>query len=140
LTTQWNNEVTMSLPTAVIHPLWVRVCHWINALAMAGMVFSGWRIYNASPLFPFTFPSSFTLGGWLGGALQWHFAMMWVLGINGLIYCTLGIVTGRFARTFFPLSVKGLLKDMALALRENCSMPISTTTTWCKNWPTCWPY
>lgn len=107
----------MSLPTAVIHPLWVRVCHWINALAMAGMVFSGWRIYNASPLFPFTFPSSFTLGGWLGGALQWHFAMMWVLGINGLIYCTLGIVTGRFARTFFPLSVKGLLKDMALALR-----------------------
>lgn len=87
-----------------IHPLWLRCCHWVNVVAVAGMLFSGWRIYNASPLFPFTFPAQFTLGGWLGGALQWHFAMMWVLILNGVIYIVLGVFTGRFLNKLFPLS------------------------------------
>lgn len=69
-----------------VHPLWLRCCHWVNAVAIAGMLFSGWRIYNASPLFHFKFPTSLTLGGWLGGALQWHFTLMWVLVINGAVY------------------------------------------------------
>ena len=43
------------------------------------MIGSGWQIYNASPLFDFTFAKSITLGGWLGGAIQWHFAAMWLL-------------------------------------------------------------
>ncbi|MFU0880378.1 cytochrome b/b6 domain-containing protein [Kluyvera cryocrescens] len=102
---------------ANIHPLWLRCCHWVNAIAIAGMLFSGWRIYNASPLFDFTFPASLTLGGWLGGALQWHFAMMWVLGINAVVYLTLGITTGRFRRKFFPLSPRELIGDLRQALR-----------------------
>lgn len=102
---------------ANIHPLWLRCCHWVNAIAIAGMLFSGWRIYNASPLFDFTFPASLTLGGWLGGALQWHFAMMWVLGINALVYLTLGIITGRFRHKFFPLSPRELFDDLRQALR-----------------------
>lgn len=102
---------------ANIHPLWLRCCHWVNAIAIAGMLFSGWRIYNASPLFDFTFPTSLTLGGWLGGALQWHFAMMWVLGINALVYLTLGIITGRFRHKFFPLSLRELFDDLRQALR-----------------------
>ncbi|WP_052284304.1 cytochrome b/b6 domain-containing protein [Kluyvera genomosp. 1] len=102
---------------ANIHPLWLRCCHWVNAIAIAGMLFSGWRIYNASPLFDFTFPASLTLGGWLGGALQWHFAMMWVLGINALVYLTLGTITGRFRRKFFPLSLRELIHDLYQALR-----------------------
>ena len=57
-----------------IHPLYVRLTHWINALAILIMIGSGWQIYNASPLFPFTFPNGVTLGGWLAGALLWHFA------------------------------------------------------------------
>ncbi len=64
---------------ATIHPAWVRVCHWINALAILVMVGSGWQIYDASPLFDFRFPRSIALGQWLGGALLWHFAAMWVL-------------------------------------------------------------
>ena len=52
----------------VIHPLYVRITHWINALAICVMIGSGWQIYNASPLFAFTFPGSITLGGWLAGA------------------------------------------------------------------------
>ena len=63
----------------IIHPLWMRVCHWVNALAILIMIGSGWQIYNASPLFDFIFPRSITLGGWLAGALLWHFAAMWVL-------------------------------------------------------------
>ena len=79
-------------PRPVIHPLWVRITHWINAVAMLVMIGSGWEIYNASPLFAFTFPNSITLGGWLAGALLWHFAAMWVLAINGLVYLALGLV------------------------------------------------
>src|SRR3954454_22784794 len=87
----------------LVHPLWVRVTHWINALAILVMIGSGWQIYNASPLFPFTFPRSITLGGWLAGALLWHFAAMWVLVINGIVYITLGLVTGRFRRKLLPI-------------------------------------
>jgi thiosulfate reductase cytochrome b subunit len=87
----------------VIHPGWVRLTHWINAVAMLVMIGSGWEIYNAAPLFAFTFPRSITLGGWLAGALLWHFAAMWVLAINGLIYLVLGLVTGRFRRKLLPI-------------------------------------
>src|SRR5713226_10771414 len=88
---------------AVIHPLWVRLTHWINALAVAVMIGSGWEIYNASPLFPFVFPPAITLGGWLAGALLWHFAAMWLLVVNGFIYLVLGIATGRFQRKLVPV-------------------------------------
>jgi hypothetical protein len=40
---------------------------------MVLMIMSGWQIYNASPLFSFQLSRSITLGGWLGGALLWHF-------------------------------------------------------------------
>ena len=49
--------------TKVIQPVWVRIVHWINAVAIVLMIMSGWQIYNASPLFNFTFSSSITLGG-----------------------------------------------------------------------------
>ena len=101
----------------VIHPGWVRLTHWINAVAMLVMIGSGWEIYNASPLFPFTFPRSITLGGWLAGALLWHFAAMWVLAINGLVYLTLGIATGRFRRKLFPIRPADVISDALSALR-----------------------
>ena len=101
----------------VIQPAWVRIAHWINALAMILMIMSGWQIYNASPLFNFTFSRSITLGGWLGGALQWHFAAMWFLAINGLIYLAFNLFSGRLKRRFFPVSPKGVLQDLWAALR-----------------------
>src|SRR3954454_23441530 len=93
-----NAERTAVVPAKVIQPAWVRTLHWINAVAMILMIMSGWQIYNASPLFGFRFSSAITLGGWLGGALQWHFAAMWLLMVNGLAYLTLGLITGRFRR------------------------------------------
>jgi thiosulfate reductase cytochrome b subunit len=102
--------------TRVIHPLWVRVCHWINAIAILVMVGSGWQIYNASPIFPFVFPRQITLGGWLAGGIMWHFAAMWVLVINGLVYVTLGFTTGRFRRKLWPITPRAVFADAKAAL------------------------
>jgi len=100
----------------VIHSAWVRVCHWINALAVLMMVGSGWQIYDASPLFDFRFPKSIALGQWLGGALLWHFAAMWLLVVNGLVYLILGIATGRFRRKLLPISPAAVIADAKAAL------------------------
>jgi thiosulfate reductase cytochrome b subunit len=104
-----------------IHPLWVRLTHWINALAILAMIGSGWQIYNASPLFDFTFSRSYALGNWLGGALLWHFAAMWVLVINGLVYLILGIVTGRFRRKLLPIYPSQVFADIRSALAFSLS-------------------
>ena len=100
-----------------IHPLIVRIAHWINALAILVMVTSGWRIYNASPLFDFRIPDTLTLGGWLAGALQWHFAAMWLLAANGLVYVAYGIASGHFRRKLFPITFGAVLHDVLAALR-----------------------
>jgi thiosulfate reductase cytochrome b subunit len=106
----------------LIHPRWVRVTHWINVLAMFMMIGSGWQVYNASPLFrALSFPTEVTLGGWLGGALLWHFAAMWLLAINGIVYVTLGIVTGRFRRKLLPIRPRDVVNDTLAALRGKLS-------------------
>jgi thiosulfate reductase cytochrome b subunit len=109
---------TMTTPLAVatIHPAWVRITHWINAIAILVMIGSGWQIYDASPLFPFNFPKSIALGQWLGGGLLWHFAAMWVLAINGIVYLTLGLVSGRFRRKLLPITPSQVLADAKAAL------------------------
>ena len=104
-----------------IHPVWVRLTHWVNALAMLMMIGSGWQIYDASPLFPFTFPSAITLGDWLAGALLWHFAAMWLLVVNGLVYVTLGLATGRFRRKLLPLRPGQVIADARAALSGHLS-------------------
>jgi len=104
-----------------IHPLWLRITHWLNAVAVLVLVTSGWRIYDASPLFPFEIPTALTLGGWLGGALQWHFAAMWLLAANGLVYLAMNLASGRLWRKFFPLSISGIWHDALAALRGQLS-------------------
>lgn len=106
-------------PKRVIHPVWVRITHWLNALAMIVMIGSGWQIYNASPLFDFVFPRSITLGGWLAGGIMWHLAAMWLLVANGLLYLTLGIASGRFRRKLLPIRAADVIRDIkdALAFR-----------------------
>ncbi|AKJ69779.1 cytochrome B561 [Pandoraea thiooxydans] len=103
--------------TPAIHPAWLRTMHWLNAVAVIVMVLSGWRIYDASPIFGFSFPPGITLGGWLAGALLWHFAAMWLLAINGVLYLAFNLFTGRFARKFFPLRPAEILRDLGAALR-----------------------
>jgi thiosulfate reductase cytochrome b subunit len=100
----------------VVHPLYVRITHWVNAVAVVVMIMSGWQIYNAAPLYPFTFPSGVTLGGWLAGALLWHFAAMWVFVVNGLVYVAVGLATGRLRRRLWPIRPGELVRDVRAAL------------------------
>ena len=107
--------------STAIHPLIVRVCHWLNVIAVLIMIFSGWRIYDASPIFRFEFPSGITLGGWLAGALQWHFAAMWLLVINGLVYVLYGVLSGHYRRSLFPLRVNAMRREFANLLHGRVS-------------------
>jgi len=116
-----SDQHAASSPAKVIQPAWVRTVHWINAVATILMIMSGWQIYNASPLFAFKFSSSLTLGSWLGGALLWHFAAMWLLMVNGLVYLTLGFATGRFRNKLLPITPAGVIADTKAALTGKLS-------------------
>ena len=111
----------MDNETRLIHPLWLRLTHWINAIAVIVLATSGWRIYNASPFLGFAIPGNITLGGWLGGAIQWHFAAMWLLVGNGLVYLACNSISGRLGRKFFPISPRALLADVLAALKGTLS-------------------
>ncbi len=115
--------VPVSGSAATVHPLWVRITHWVNAVAMLLMIGSGWQIYDASPLplFRFEFPLAITLGGDLPTGLAWHFAAMWLLVANGIVYLTLGFATGRFRAKLLPIRPREVARDLAAALRGRLS-------------------
>ena len=92
-----------------IHPLPLRVMHWLNAIAIITLIGSGWEIYNASPFLPFVFPQWLTIGQWLGGAIAWHLAAIWLLMLNGLAYLIWGIASGHFRRKLWPISPRAVL-------------------------------
>jgi thiosulfate reductase cytochrome b subunit len=112
---------TTTLREPSIHPAWMRTSHWLNAVAVVVMAASGWRIYDAAPLYAVRFPETITLGGWLGGALQWHFAGMWLLALNGIVYLALNGSTGRLAHKFFPLTPSVVWRDLRDALHGRLS-------------------
>jgi thiosulfate reductase cytochrome b subunit len=116
-----SDEHAGSTKARVIQPAWLRALHWTNAFAMVLMIMSGWQIYNASPLFGFTFSKTITLGGWLAGALLWHFAAMWLLMVNGLIYLAVGLATGRFRKKLLPITPEGVISDTRAALTGKLS-------------------
>lgn len=100
-----------------LHPLPVRIMHWINAFAMIVMIGSGWEIYNDEIIFGWlTFPKAIVIGTWAATALQWHFFGMWILGINGLCYLAYGLATGRFRRKLLPIRPRELVSDIKGAL------------------------
>ncbi len=117
----------------VLHPLMVRITHWLNAVAILVMIGSGWRIYNQEPLFGFTFPVWMTLGGqpdisqhWhnetgLAGALQWHFAAMWLLFVSLIAYLVYGLTSGHFRRSLLPVRPQEVTRDLLAALRGRLS-------------------
>src|ERR1700722_11550232 len=114
--------------TTVPRPHWVvRVTHWVAVVAIPIMVGSGLRIFNAYPAFarrgqsfccyPFAnhpIPAQFTFGGWLGGARHWHFAMMWVLVADGLIYLAFLYLHGEW-RDLVPR--RGDIRDSVQMVR-----------------------
>lgn len=103
------------LASPAIHGRIVRLTHWVNALAFLILLLSGWKIYNASPVFAFRLPNELTLGGWLGGALLWHFAAIWLLALNGLLYLGHGFLSGHFRRKLWPVSPAAVWADIRAA-------------------------
>jgi thiosulfate reductase cytochrome b subunit len=105
-----------------LHPLPLRVMHWINAVAIIIMIGSGWRIYNDDVLFGWLhFPDFLVIGNWAQYGLQWHFFGMWIFVINGLAYLIYGVATRRFRRKLFPISVREILATVGEALRLRLS-------------------
>jgi thiosulfate reductase cytochrome b subunit len=101
-----------------LHPLPLRIMHWVNAVAMVVMIGSGWKIYNDEVLFGWLhFPDWITVGREAQHALQWHFFAMWILMINGLCYLVYGFVTGRFRRKLLPIRPSAVIADIRDALR-----------------------
>jgi thiosulfate reductase cytochrome b subunit len=104
--------------SARLHPLGLRIMHWVNALAMIVMIGSGWEIYNDEVIFGWLhFPHWMTIGGGAEGALQWHFAAMWLLMLNGLCYLGYGLATGRFRRKLLPVWPGEVIATVRDALR-----------------------
>ena len=101
---------------AVAHPATIRFLHWVWVYAIGCMVFSGWQIYNASPSLPFSFPRWTGLGGWLGGALAWHFSAMWLLAVDGMAYLAYGFISGHFRRDLGIPTPRAVVRDFWSAL------------------------
>jgi Ni/Fe-hydrogenase b-type cytochrome subunit len=99
------------------HPYVVRMCHWIGALAVTLLMLSGLEIFAAFPSFGdkvpqvdlFVPPAAARLGGWLGGALQWHLTFAWVLVISGVSYLIYQVISGNIWQVLFvPRDVPGV--------------------------------
>jgi thiosulfate reductase cytochrome b subunit len=115
----------------------VRVTHWITVIVLAGLVTSGLQIYEAYARFgnrggrllpdPFagtSFPAWSRLGGWLAGALNWHFALMWPLVGAGLVYTAYLAASGEWRALFFrPRDVPAAIGMMGYYLRLRRSHP-----------------
>jgi thiosulfate reductase cytochrome b subunit len=104
--------------SARLHPLPLRIMHWINAAAIFIMIGSGWRIYNDDVLFGWLqFPDFLVIGKWAQYGLQWHFFGMWIFVLNGIAYLSYGIATGRFRRKLFPIRLREVFATVGDALR-----------------------
>jgi thiosulfate reductase cytochrome b subunit len=103
---------------ARLHPLPLRVMHWINAIAIFIMIGSGWKIYNDDVILGWLhFPDWIVIGKWAQYGLQWHFFGMWIFVLNGIAYLGYGIATGRFRQKLFPITLRELFATVGDALR-----------------------
>ena len=100
-----------------LHPVVVRLTHWLNAIVLVVMAGSGLEIFAAFPSFGgkipqhdlIELPEALRLGGWLGGALQWHFTFAWLFTAGGMAYVSYQVLSGRWRQTAFRLSdVRGV--------------------------------
>ena len=129
----------------------VRITHWVNAIALTIMIGSGLRIFNAYPAFarrgetfccyPFEhtpIPAKLTFGGWLGGARNWHFAMMWVLVVERSRLPRVHLSARRVARPRAAARRRARLGRDGEILSRRCERIIRAraSTTRCSAWRT----
>ena len=96
----------------------VRIMHWVNAVAMLVMIGSGWGIYDDDVILRgLHVPQWLRLGNWAAESLLWHFAGMWIVALNGLIYLIYGVVTGRFRERMLPIRLGEIIQTVRETLR-----------------------
>ena len=100
-----------------LHPVPLRLMHWVNAITIVFMILSGWKIYEDEVIFGWLhFPDWLTIGPWAQHGLQVHFFFMWILVLNGLAYLAYGFATGRFRRMLLPIRPRDIVQDVKDAL------------------------
>ena len=114
----WDSQKTgMPVRAAYEHPFLVRLCHWINSVSLLVLIASGLRIFRAFPSFGpkipqvdlVNIPKQLTLGGWLGGALQWHFTFIWIYMVTGALYIAYEIFSRNYRQVLFmPRDIRGV--------------------------------
>ncbi len=113
---------SIARPQQRLHPLALRIMHWINAVAIFIMIGSGWKIYNDDVILGWLhFPDALVIGKWAQYGLQWHFFGMWIFVLNGIAYLSYGIATGRFRQKLFPISISDIVHTVGDALRFRLS-------------------
>ncbi len=93
------------------HPWLVRATHWLSAVSLVVLIGSGLQIFTAFPSFGpkipqqdlLQVPSAFRIGGWLAGALMWHFSFMWIFMASGAVYVAYQLASGRYRMVLFTL-------------------------------------
>ena len=90
----------------------------LTALAVAILTASGLEILAAFPSFGDKIPQQnlideipevVRLGGWLGGALQWHFTFMWIFAGAGIFYGIYQAASGHYRTVVFvPADISGV--------------------------------
>lgn len=96
------------------HPLAIRWFHWVNFPVLAVMIWSGLLIYWAYhpykiqmgsftlvTFFPDWFFKGLHLKQRLAEGMSWHFALMWLFTINGILYVSYTLFSGEW-RYLFP--------------------------------------
>ena len=101
-----------------LHPVPVRIMHWVNALAIIVMIGSGWGIYDDDVIIHgLHFSPDWRIGSWAAESLLWHFAFMWVLIINGAAYLLYGLISGRLRERLLPIRLPDIVHTIRDTLR-----------------------
>jgi thiosulfate reductase cytochrome b subunit len=101
-----------------LHPIAIRVMHWVNAFTIIVMIMSGFGIYNDEAIFGWLFfPHWLVLGNWAADHLLWHFAGMWLLVLNGIAYLIYGFATGRLRERLLPIRAADVVQTLRDTLR-----------------------
>jgi thiosulfate reductase cytochrome b subunit len=104
-------------------PIVVKIFHWVNIISLFAMVTSGLQIYNANPVFGgregLHVPWLITLGGWLAGGRNWHFATMWIYGLNLLCYGIYILWTRRWRDRFIQIQDVKAIQNSGNSKRKN---------------------
>lgn len=115
------------------HPRVIRWCHWLNVPLLTLMIWSGLLIYWANDVyrvgfggvtllhfFPDAFYRALGLEHRLAEGMAWHFAVMWLFALNGLVYVLYTAFSGEWrhllpGRRTFPEAVRVVLHDLRLS-------------------------